>query len=446
MRVREIKVRNYKAIEEEHLVLPDGCSCLIIGPNDSGKSSLLQGLFRRFGGVIPKNPVRDGAEDGEYEITFDNNEFIRWIFSKKGKEKLYFETGNHIPKSTGVLKHIGKKYFGAQFDIDVFLSAPPKKQSKILSDLIGVDFGDVDARYDAAYSDRATARKYASSLEARIPERPTPVDCPDLDKAKEALQAVRNENDAAKSRWVSKNQDHRERIIEDNNDIRAAKDNVAAAERTIDALAQTCGRTIPGCGDTYGKFIDIDGLNSLIDSSKRLITEEMELTNIPWPVSINETDFRAAFETAEAQMTAFHKYEAAKSDRDMAIEMADNAKEELRLWQADLDCIKEEKQAMIESATLPDGFAFSNDGLLYNGFQLLKSEQSSSALVIAALKLALLSMGEVRTMCFDAATLDNQSLRAVNQWAEENDLQLLIEIPSREDDEKIRYEFLEGGK
>lgn len=66
----------------------------------------------------------------------------------------------------------------------------------------------------------------------------------------------------------------------------------------------------------------------------------------------------------------------------------------------------------------------------YNPYtQLDKNAQSSSAIYIAALKLASMKIGKVRTLHFDASYLDKNSLNQIEEWANENDLQLLIERP-----------------
>lgn len=102
-----------------------------------------------------------------------------------------------------------------------------------------------------------------------------------------------------------------------------------------------------------------------------------------------------------------------------------------------------EKDKLIREARMPEGFGFTEEGIQYNGFDLDRASQSSSALYIAALKLASLNVGNVRFLYFDASMLDNKSLEEVRAWAEENDLQLGIELVTRDGNEEIRYELME---
>ena len=112
--------------------------------------------------------------------------------------------------------------------------------------------------------------------------------------------------------------------------------------------------------------------------------------------------------------------------------------------QAEVDRVLADKDEAIKSSTLPEGFGFDDEGITYNGFPFSKETLSSSALYIAALKLASTIMGHVHALHFDASYLDKNSLKEVWEWAEANDLQLLIEKPDFEGGE-IHYETIHEG-
>jgi len=58
------------------------------------------------------------------------------------------------------------------------------------------------------------------------------------------------------------------------------------------------------------------------------------------------------------------------------------------------------------------------------------------------LKLAALNIGEVKTLHFDASYLDKNSLKEIENWAKDNDLQLLIERPDYDGGE-IEYHIID---
>jgi len=105
--------------------------------------------------------------------------------------------------------------------------------------------------------------------------------------------------------------------------------------------------------------------------------------------------------------------------------------------------IEAEKMDVIKNASMPDGFGFSEDGITYNNFAFNKETLSSSGIYIAALKLAALGLGDVKTLYFDASFLDKNSLSDIEKWAIEQDLQLLIERPDFEGGE-IEYQIIAG--
>ena len=108
---------------------------------------------------------------------------------------------------------------------------------------------------------------------------------------------------------------------------------------------------------------------------------------------------------------------------------------------AKVKAIEAERLTLIKSANMPEGFTFDEDGILFNGLPFSRNQQASSAIYIAALKLAEMTLGEIKTLHFDASFLDNISLKLIQDWAKEKDLQLLIERPDLDGGE-IEYQII----
>jgi hypothetical protein len=123
------------------------------------------------------------------------------------------------------------------------------------------------------------------------------------------------------------------------------------------------------------------------------------------------------------------------------VEEGKKANEKATKKDEEVKAIQDEKTKMISEAKLPKEFSFSGDSILYNGLPFSNNQLSSSAKYIAALKLGVLSLGKVRSIHFDASFLDNISLNEILIWANENDLQLLIERPDL-DGGDIKYEII----
>ena len=125
-----------------------------------------------------------------------------------------------------------------------------------------------------------------------------------------------------------------------------------------------------------------------------------------------------------------------QTKKDTAADLAIKANEAVQV-------IEKERMDLIKSANMPEGFTFTSEGIAYNGLSFTREQLSSSGIYIAALKLASMKIGEVRTLHFDASFLDKNSLAEIEQWATGQDLQLLIERPDFEAGE-IAYEIIQN--
>ena len=136
----------------------------------------------------------------------------------------------------------------------------------------------------------------------------------------------------------------------------------------------------------------------------------------------------------------YYDYITYKKETEDAKELADLADEKVK-------SIEAEREAMIQAAKFPEGISINSFGITVDGFPLDKDQISKSKLYIAALRIGAMNLGEVKAIHFDASPLDSDSLTEVEQWAAKNDLQLLLEIPARGDDDKeIHYELIESVK
>lgn len=185
MKVKKITISNLKAIESLTADF-NGCTAIITGGNNKGKSTFLKSLPDRIRGVKPDIVVRKGETEGNCtcELT-DGSKFI-WEFDTKTKqgEKLCFITRDNI--KTSITKEIAHRYFPPVFDIDEFLHAAPKKQKEILQGLVGIDFSEIDAQYKAAFDDRTFVNRALKEAEAR--KLPYDSSLPDREKDISSLQ------------------------------------------------------------------------------------------------------------------------------------------------------------------------------------------------------------------------------------------------------------------
>lgn len=405
-KVKKITVSNLKAVSKLTADF-NGCTAIITGGNNKGKSSFLKSLPERLRGVKPETILKEGEKEGFAEWELTTGEKFIWTFDGK-KEKLSFITERNIKQS--VTKDLCKAYFPPVFDVDEFLNSAPAKQKKVLQELTGIDFTEIDRTYKAAYEDRTYANKKADEEKAKC----VLID-PDVDMFESSYDDLEKELAGIDS--------HNILFTIEQNKIAEKKSQVERNTKRIEDLAQEI-RTLEAANIGAGEAIEKIELWCAVE------------TNKPKPV-----EYRQELKDKIQKIKDDNKL---ISDNNKAIEQKE-AYEKALLNAQELDAevkrIEAEKMDYIKNASMPDGFGFSDDGITYHGYPFNKESLSSSGIYIAALKLAAIGLGEVRTLHFDASFLDKKSLAEIEAWATENKLQLLIERPDFEGGE-IEYQLL----
>lgn len=405
-KVKKITVSNLKAVSKLTADF-NGCTAIVTGGNNKGKSSFLKSLPDRLRGTKPEMILKQGEKEGFAELELTTGEKFTWTFDGK-KEKLTFISERNIPQS--VTKELSRAYFPPVFDVDEFLNSAPAKQKATLQKLTGIDFSEIDRMYKEAYDSRTYANKRRDEEKAKtlyvdpkLPKEETPVD--ELETELNGID-LHNTN----FNFVAKGIAEREKQVAFNEEeIKELKDKIALIESKNENLS-----------------VEITAGNLWMNEEE----------NKP---KTNQEELKAQIaEIKESNRIISENNKALKQQKvyDTAVITATKADEEVKK-------IEQEKLDVIKNASMPEGFGFSDDGITYNGYAFNKEQLSSSGIYIAALKLAAITLGEVKTLHFDASFLDKNSLTEIETWANENNLQLLIERPDFEGGE-IEYQILQN--
>lgn len=407
-KVKKITVSNLKAISDLEMDF-DGCTAIITGGNNKGKSSFLKSLPDRLRQVKPDVILKEGTKEGFAEWTLTTGERFIWEFNDKAKssEKLTFISRDDIKSS--ITREIANKFFPKTFDIDKFLTSGPKLQKETLQRVVGLDFSDVEARYKKAYEDRTFENRNYAQVRAKEIKKHIglPKKQGDILPLQEKLSSIVAHNE--KHEYVTRGiVDKDTQAIELAKDIKRLKEEIEAKEESLNKLAEESKK-----GNEWLKK------NRPISAEDKAKIEKELATMI------------------EDNKKIAHNEEADKIEKEIKLARK-KAEDADKLVQS----IEKEKVELIKNANLPEGFGFSEDGVTYKGHALTKEQLSSSAIYIASLKLAEMALGQVRTLHFDASTLDRKSLGEIEKWAKENDLQLFIERPDFDGGE-IEYHIVE---
>jgi hypothetical protein len=442
-KIQKISVSNLKAISDLEIDFK-GCTAIITGGNNKGKSTFLHGIVDRIRGVKPELIVKQGKKEGSGTIELTTGEKFLWEFDVEGTDKLTFLTKEGY--KTQVTKVIVARFFPPSFDIDKFLNSTPKEQSKQLQKIVGIDFTEIDSRYQLAYDDRTEKNREAEKFHVKLSqmlecEKVEPVDLTELQKQKEAERTRLNvlykknkeANDLLRDAWNKEKEKINKEVSEFNTQ---QSDNRVTYNKCFDLMN---GLKVDGFENAdLEAFVKLKGLAIKKDkvSSELYPKEPKYCDEMPDDKDLQAIDKKIldASET-NTKAKAYSDYIAYKqSTKDAAIEAKD----------ADIKVksIEEEREALIKSANMPTGISFAPEGITVDGFPLDKSQISSSKLYCAALRIASMNIGEVKALHFDASFLDKNTLAEIEEWASENDLQLLIERADY-DAGDIKYELIE---
>lgn len=443
-KIQKITISNFKVIDNLEMEFR-GCTALVTGKNNSGKTSFLRGIPDRVRFVRPDVLVKNGETEGRGELTLDTGEKFVWQFNTDGVDKLTYITDKGAKQS--VTKDLGSQFFPPVFDIDKFLQSSPKSQAAQLQAIIGLDFTDIDKQYTEAYALRTErnreAELYHVKLEKMLKVPPVDfVDMTDLKAKKEAERqrlngvylANKKHNEGMRTKWeLSK--------IDIDEDVAAFNLKQTQARQKhndcFDALTILIRNGYQGT--EAQDFVQAIAKSILENKSAKDLypKEPTYIEEMPDKTELDKIDqqiLTASETNAEAQ-----KYKEYR-DHVTATKAARGAADDADLQ---VKSIEEERLRMIESGKFPKGISITPDGILVDGLPLDRNQISTSKLYTAALRIASMNLGEVRTLYFDASFLDRNSLAEIQAWANENDLQLLIERPDFDGGE-IHYEIIEA--
>ncbi len=430
--VKKITVENFKAIIKKEIEL-NNSTIIVTGSNDSGKSSILQGLFDRFKKIIPTQMVHKDTEKGYYEMELSDGAKIIWRFNSKGNDSLTYVLGK-IRVTSGVISMLNDKYFGKSFDIEKFLNVSEKEQVNMLLDILGVDFSKIDEEYKVAYNNRADAKRRLKDIIGRKLEKPKEVKQVNTEILHKKLQEINEHNEKIRKEWSTKNEKHLKEIREFNErqrELGKVFNKAAELTLTVNQLKKELAE--------MGYSANFAEIKSFLNTRKRPEVEK-ELTSLPEPKLKSTDDILKQIMEANAINNQYHNYKKDLELYNNWVKEGQKARDKVDKYEKEVREILQKKSNILKNAKLPEEFEIKEDGVYYKGYPFKDSQISTSAKYIAALKLGMLGLNELKAMHFEASALDEDNLKDVLEWSNKNKLQLLIEKPEKGD---IQYKVIE---
>ena len=418
MQILNVKAENFKGIKLVE-VAPSTDTTIVGGKNRAGKSSLLDAIAATLGGkaLCPKEPIRDGEDKArcEIELTGEQKKMLppckvvrTWRKRKNGSVvselEITTDEGYKAPTPQTILDSVVGPL---GFDPERFLRMKPREQAEVLRGLVGLDFADLDAKLEEAYTERTAVNRRGKELKARFDAMPIHKDAPPEEVSVSALmeeltlrQGVNRNNEAVRNELA----ELQHGLKAWDQQIESAELDIAEFEKRLaqanDRLEDLKMKKATATGDVNAKSVEV---NSLKDKDVDAVQQQ---------IADSETVNRKVRENAER----------AKLDETLKQERSKSA----ALTKA-IEDIDATKQQMREDAQWPvDGLGYDANGvtLLSRPFeQASATEQREAAFSIVAALNPSLKFAMIK----DGSLLDDDSLADFARIATEKGFQLFVE-------------------
>lgn len=180
LHIVELRAENVKRLRAAR-VRPDGTIVTVSGPNGAGKSTLLDSIMMALGGkgAQPSQPIRTGAESAE--IVVDLGRFrVRRTMRHGGADTLTVETPEGAAYRSPQ-RMLDDLLGDLTFDPLEFARRKPTEQADTLSRLAKLDLSDLDRAEKAAFERRTDLNRRVRDIEGRLRSMPEDPDAPEAE-------------------------------------------------------------------------------------------------------------------------------------------------------------------------------------------------------------------------------------------------------------------------
>lgn len=158
MKIEKVKIENFKNIDNLEANLK-GKNVYIVAGNGKGKTSFIDACFCN----IPKEAIKIGEDKGRIELEFVNG--IHVLIELGKKITITDKEGNKISSPSTYLKEL---FSIAHFDIDNFLNLSMSKKIDFLKNMLGIDWTDIDEKYNELYNERTFLNREYKTLQSSL--------------------------------------------------------------------------------------------------------------------------------------------------------------------------------------------------------------------------------------------------------------------------------------
>lgn len=399
MKIVQLKAENFKRLKAV-AINPDGSVVIVRGENGAGKSSVIDAIWAALGGkkACPDEPIRRGEERAVVSLDLGNLIVTRTFTAKDSYLSVKNKDGAFL---TDPQKMLDGMIGAVSFDPFEFARKSAKDQAKMLAQVAGLDFAQMNAQRKIAYDARTEANREVKRLDILYTTKELEIDGYDEElfeslvtmddvlaeqKAAQEQHRKHQERVNANSRRLMEIQTIEKTIEELEAKLSAYRGDVArlrSDRASEEQVIMSEGQALPDLEAIAGKLKGVNDHNDVVRAFADLRSTKSQLMN------------------AHAQADAL----------DVQIQKIDR-----------------EKQLQIEKAQLPvDGLLFDESGIYLNTIpfeQCCASEQLKIAVALAMKLNPTIRVIRIK----DGSLLDSKSMDTIRELAEAEDFQVWLEV------------------
>jgi len=479
VKIEKITAKNCKAIKEFTAYF-GGESAHITAQNGQGKSTFIKVLTDRLIGLKPSIITNIDAEEGYYTMELTDGARFVWEFNHSGKEKISYYSADGIIQNREALKAVISRYFKNSFDINKFLVTTQSMiRLKMISALINVDLSELQREYRKVFDLRAVQKKALKVLEVQKIKTPSLVPEPNqteilssinksIDDTKNLIESkkeeIKNEKTNLNQKYLENKRKNDleqenydlsfdnlvEKTIEEN---KAEKNKNDKIKEITNLNKQVSDLLAFSELEKYYHFVSAhEYINSLEKGTEKDLPKRESL-DLPNPIPSN--DFLTVLESElselenklnvlneEKQTKIEEVYRLNQKYNDYLSEVLAYEQHFIKIQQQQ-EIVREhenlvenalnEIKKVVQNAKLPKEFEIdllNKNDILFNGFPITNETLASSAIFIAAFKLAVYNLDLFKVVHFDVSYLDYLNRLEVVNEAEKLGIQLFTESPA----------------
>jgi AAA domain len=410
MKITRLICENFKRLEavEIEISAEDGNMVVITGKNGAGKSSVLDAIQCLFGGgeVLPKRPIRRGAEVGRVQC--ETGEIIVTRKFTAGGSNLTLEaaSGARFRSPQHMLDEL---YAALAFDPVEFGRMKPAKRREILRSLtkIEVDIDALDGANARDYETRTDVNREARRLRGQASGIQYPEDLPaapvDITALTEALRQAGDDNALLERRKAKRERAAQEAHL-DRQTAWQRRERAEQLRREAEDLDRTAAELEAHAAELDREIAEALPLPEPADTARLVADLEVARTTNA------HLEARARRETLEAEAAALEE-RAQGLTATMAARTA-------------------QKDEAIAKAVMPVkgmGYLDGDDDVTLNGVPFDQASQAEK--IRAGVELAMAANPKLRVVLVrDGSLLDRDSWQLLSQLADQYDFQAWVEV------------------